>query len=81
MQQTLLEQGLDLMLFGMGAVCVFLTLLVYCTRFMSTVVTRYFPEQEPAIAPKAPTTSSTSQPVDATTLAVIQDAIRQHRAK
>ena len=37
---TLLEEGINLMLFGMGFVFVFLTLLVFVTSLMSRIVTK-----------------------------------------
>lgn len=77
MQQSLLQQGTDLMMYGMGTVFVFLTLLVVGTIIMSTVVARYFAEEpEPVAAPKGD-----GAPVNARTLAVIQAAIQSHRAK
>jgi oxaloacetate decarboxylase gamma subunit len=80
MQQTIMEQGFDLMIFGMGAVFVFLTLLVFLTRLMSWFVNRYIPEPEQPI-PVEPVKPASSNIVDPKVLAVIQDAIRQHRAK
>ena len=38
MQTTLIDQGLDLMLYGMGTVFVFLTILVFATALMSRIV-------------------------------------------
>ncbi len=76
MEQTLVSQGLDLLIFGMGGVYVFLAMLVVCTLLMSRVVMRFFPEAPLlAEAPVVPT----QEPVAATTLKVIQEAIRQHR--
>ncbi len=82
MQPSILEQGFDLMLFGMGTVFVFLTLLVFATRIMSWAVNRFFPEPEPIMAasPAQPSPGSTAA-VDPKVLAVIQEAIHQHRAK
>lgn len=81
MQPSVLEQGVDLMLFGMGTVFVFLTLLVFSTRLMSWAVNRFFPE--PALTPARSANSATPSltPVDPKVIAVIQDAIHQHRAK
>lgn len=80
MQSTLLEQALDLLIFGMGTVFVFLALLVVAINLMSRFMGTYFPDAivpEPfAPKPKAPTDT-----IDNTTLAVIQAAIRQHRDK
>ncbi|MFL0804472.1 MAG: OadG family protein [Agarilytica sp.] len=82
MKDSLFQQGLDLLFFGMGTVFIFLTLLVVTVSLMSYVVRRYFAEPEPAVfdvADIAPQESSGA--VDATKLLIIQDAIYQHRAK
>ena len=44
---TLLQQGLELMLISMGVVFSFLIVLVGCTNLMSWFVNRYFPEAVP----------------------------------
>ncbi len=47
-RELLLEQvnnGLILLVIGMGTVFLFLTLLVFTTKFMSRIITRYFPEK------------------------------------
>lgn len=79
MQQTLLEQGLDLLIFGMGTVLVFLLLLVVAINAMSRLIATYFPEPE-ALSTQPPRPSATASPVDDTTLAIIKAAIAQHRA-
>jgi oxaloacetate decarboxylase (Na+ extruding) subunit gamma len=43
METSLLLQGVQLMLVGMGTVFVFLTLLVFATRAMSALVLRWQP--------------------------------------
>ncbi|TQV66696.1 oxaloacetate decarboxylase gamma chain [Exilibacterium tricleocarpae] len=81
-QETLLQQGVNLMLLGMGTVFVFLTLLVIAMTLMSAIVQRYFREPEPEVA--APGTGSTptrSPAGDTQLLAVIKAAIDQHRGK
>lgn len=75
MQEDIIQQGVDLMLYGMGTVFTFLTLLVIITGIMSSVVTRFFPEAEKPLAP-AP-----AGQVDARTMAVIKAAIEQHRKR
>lgn len=78
---TLLEQGIELMLIGMGVVFSFLIVLVVLTTLMSSVINRFFPEASlTAGAPPQPL-PSISAPVDAVTLRVIEDAVRQHRAR
>ena len=80
MQATLLEQALDLLIFGMGTVFVFLTLLVFAVNLMSRFIQTFFPEPVIEEAPVA-TRKTASDAIDPTTLAVIQAAIRQHRDK
>jgi len=77
MQQEIIQQGADLMLYGMGTVFTFLTLLVIITGIMSSLVTRFFPEAEKPVAP----VSVPAGQVDARTLAVIKAAIEQHRKR
>lgn len=50
--ENLLSEGLTLMIFGMGFVFVFLTLLVFVTKTMSSLVNKYFPEAAPVAKPK-----------------------------
>lgn len=75
-----LAQGLDLMMVGMGTVFTFLIVLVFLTTFMSTMVNRFFPEAAPEKATQ-PQAKPASGNVDPVTLAVISDAIKQHRAR
>lgn len=69
MQAGLLEQGLTLMLVGMGTVFVFLTLLVAATTLMSTLTARLSP------APAA------ESPVSDEEVAAISAAINRHRQR
>lgn len=79
MQETIMQQGLDLTLFGMGTVFVFLTVLVIATAIMSSIVQRFFPEPEPPIASAAgPASTGVTDPK---LLAIIKAAIEQHRKK
>ena len=78
MQQDIVAQGVELMLFGMGSVVVFLALLVVATSAMSAFVDSYFPESQPAPAaarPPAPRPGS----VDSEVVAAITAAVHQHR--
>jgi oxaloacetate decarboxylase gamma subunit len=81
MQATIMAQGVDLMLYGMGSVFVFLTLLVFATRAMSWAVNRFFPEPIRVVAKSSlPLVATANTPVDPKVLLIIQDAVRQHRA-
>ena len=80
MQESLWAQGIDLMLFGMGTVFVFLTLLVIVTMIMSAIVSKYLAEDPDAELASVPNANSAA-PVSKTTLAVIQAAIQAHRSK
>lgn len=79
MNANLLSQGLELLVYGMGTVVVFLTLLVFATRLMSLLIQRFFPEA-PLVAPKR-----SARPPEASLapspelLAAIAAAVHQHR--
>jgi oxaloacetate decarboxylase gamma subunit len=76
----LLSQGVELMLLGMGLVFTFLVVLIFATAAMSGAVNRFFPEApEPDPQPLSP--AATGPEVPPRTLAAIQEAIRQHRAR
>jgi len=85
MADTLMQQGTDLMLFGMGSVLVFLTMLVIAMVAMSALVRRWFAEPAPVPTNKqAPGTGQSSRPasqVSEKKLAIIKAAIEQHRAR
>ena len=74
MTGSLVAQGFALMLYGMGTVLLFLTLLVLVTTFMSRCVTRFFPE------PVAPDTPSAPAPQDEAIVAVITAAVHRYRS-
>lgn len=78
MQDPLVQQGIDLMIYGMGTVFVFLTLLVTVTWIMSVVMGRYFPEPE---QPESLETTDAAPAVNSHILSVIQEAINQHRGR
>jgi oxaloacetate decarboxylase gamma subunit len=50
-ETNLLNEGLTLMLFGMGFVFVFLTILVFVTALMSKIITKY--EKTAGVIPDA----------------------------
>ncbi|MEP5766424.1 MAG: OadG family transporter subunit [Halieaceae bacterium] len=75
MEATLIDQGVELMLFGMGTVITFLTLLVIVTSVMSALLRRFAPE------PVADETTGSAAATDSTLLAVIAAAIHKHRSR
>lgn len=75
MDSTLIEQGFDLMLYGMGIVFTFLTLLVFTTTLMSAIIQRWFPQKEEPVAAPKPKTNNISP----LTLKIIQAALDKHR--
>lgn len=81
---NLFSEGLTLLIFGMGFVFVFLTLLVFATNLMSRLVTKYCPEPVKAPAkPRAPApvaAQSAGQPSDEV-VAVITAAVQHYRSK
>ena len=53
----MIEQGLELVLFGMGTVFVFLTMLVFVTSLMSTLVLKFsapIPQSSKAVSGSDP---------------------------
>jgi len=79
----LMLEGINLMVIGMGAVFLFLTLLVFTTTLMSKLVNKFAP---PAPAPAAkPVIAASPNPPnqvsDGQLLAVISAAIHRHRSR
>jgi oxaloacetate decarboxylase gamma subunit len=82
MQDTLIDQGINLMLFGMGTVFVFLTILVFATSLMSKVVNRLVPQEEPTPSSSPVNTPSTEpHAVSPNIVSAIQKAIAEHRQR
>lgn len=91
MADRLMQQGTDLMLFGMGSVLVFLTMLVIAMVAMSALVRRWFAEPEPVPtknrasgAGQSSGPASRAKPASQISdkkLAIIKAAIEQHRAR
>lgn len=75
--KIMMTEGLNLMLYGMGTVFVFLTLLVGCTLVMSAVVGRFVPAEQPATDNR----THTGKFPDQRLISVIEAAIAQHRHK
>lgn len=76
-----LVEGVELMLFGLGLVFLFLVLLIASIRLMTAVLKR-FDVHEAINAPVTATSkTAASAPIDADTLSAIRLAIQQHRAR
>ena len=73
---VLIEQGVDLMLYGMGTVFIFLTLLVIITALMSAVVQRWLPDDEMDVS-----SSKAESNVDARIVTIIEAALAKHRCR
>ncbi|MBR7889793.1 OadG family protein [Marinomonas sp. A79] len=76
----LLEDGIGLMILGMGFVFLFLVVLIFATGYMSRLLNHLFPEVLVQKAPVTTTRSPAATGVDAQMTAVITAAVHQHRA-
>lgn len=76
----IIGEGFTLLVFGMGFVVVFLTLLVIATTFMSRILMRFEPVPLP-LAPKNNQSSATAnrQANDPVLVAVMSAAIKKYR--
>ncbi|WP_049721295.1 OadG family protein [Gilvimarinus polysaccharolyticus] len=81
MQNILLQQGMDLMIYGMGTVLVFLTLLVIATVIMSRFVTRFFPDPIVAEPLRSAPQAGRDVALDPAIRSAIEKAIELHRAR
>jgi oxaloacetate decarboxylase gamma subunit len=80
MDESLLRQGLDLMLFGMLTVVLFLSLLVLATSALSALVRRFAPPAPvPAPAAAAPGSAVPANGPSPAVVAAIGAAIARHR--
>lgn len=77
MSGGILEQGLNLMAFGMGTVFIFLTLLVIATSMMSSFIGKFFPE---AIQESEPSHGSAKQKEEQQVVSAIMAAIKLYRS-
>lgn len=82
MQGTIMAQGVELMLYGMGSVVMFLALLVVATTAMSAAIGRFFAETQPQpLSRPAPPAGPVPADADAETVAVISAAIHRYRSR
>ena len=76
MDSHLMAESVDLLLYGVGVVFLFLILLVAATSVMSVLINRFFPE---VLSEPEPGSPGNPAPVDALTLKIIQAALDKHR--
>lgn len=81
MQGDIVAQGVELMVYGMGTVVLFLAALVLATAGMSEFISRYFPQPEPppVTARERGNGKAAAHELDPGVVAVITAAIHQHR--
>ncbi len=82
-EDELFMQGVELMLFGVSAVVIFLSLLVLAIGLASQVILRFFPQPAESTAVAQRRTSAAPAAaeslLDAERIAVITAAVHQHR--
>ncbi|SIS46623.1 OadG family protein [Neptunomonas antarctica] len=77
---NLLSEGLTLMVFGMGFVFMFLTLLVVVTTCMSKLVVKYGPAPQLKAAPSRAAVPVAAQVNSDELVAVITAAVHKYRS-
>lgn len=80
--ENLISEGFSLMIFGMGFVFVFLTLLVYATTGMSKLVVKYIPEPAPKLKSSASRSTVAAKAAGSNdeVVAVLAAAVHKFRA-
>ena len=79
MTGNLLQQGLELTIYGMGTVFVFLVMLIFATRGMSRLAIRFGDSETSEASITAETVRTTNSHESSELIAVITAAIQQHR--
>ncbi|MFQ3324195.1 MAG: oxaloacetate decarboxylase gamma subunit [Pseudomonadales bacterium] len=79
-QVSLMQQGIDLMLFGMGTVFTFLMVLIGAILVMSALVKLMVGDQLVNQPPTNARVSNSNKPAQGELTAVIMAAIEQHKA-
>lgn len=77
MQHSLMQQGIDLLIFGMGTVFIFLAVLVVATTVMSKLVRRFDKPAPVAVQPGPGKVVAE----DTELIAVISAALKKHRSR
>ncbi len=81
MQENLFQQGVELMIYGMGTVFVFLVVLIGVTVTMSAIVQRFFPDTSETIVPNTQGPMSSDNNNDEQLVAVITAAVHKYRSR
>ena len=76
MHHDILNESMQLLIYGMGTVFVFLYLLILATQLMSRLVQRFAPEAEPVAPVKR---ASGTHAVDPNVVAAIGLAVQEFR--
>ncbi|HAU67593.1 MAG: OadG family protein [Arenicella sp.] len=78
MEPDLIQQGVSLLIYGMGTVFVFLTVLVFATKTMSLLVRKFAPQENIAVAANSPSnTTPSSKPNNPDINDDVRSAIKQ----
>lgn len=81
MEETLLQQGLELMVFGMGTVFLFLAVLVVVTIAMSSLLQRFIPATPVDKTVDQVASPSTAANNDQQLMAVLSAAVHKYRSR
>jgi len=79
MNMSLMEMSVNLMLYGMGVVCLFLIVAVFAIFAMSNILNRFF--QPPAVETVATSDEFPATKVDQQVVKAIQLALDKHRGR
>ncbi|MBE9396348.1 OadG family protein [Pontibacterium sp. N1Y112] len=78
--ENIVSEGINLMIFGMGFVVVFLTLLVFATTAMSKLVAKIAPEQPQPKPVKAKAAPAAAAGNNDELIAVMTAAVHKYRS-
>jgi oxaloacetate decarboxylase gamma subunit len=77
---SLISQGINLAMFGMGTVFVFLTLLIFATHLMSYLINRFWIESpDSAVSSTPDELNAPPAGPSRQTIAIIAAVLREHR--
>jgi len=79
MQANMMSDAIQLLVYGMGTVFVFLFLLVLATRAMSSLVMRFSPVVEPSSAVPTPVSHAVNPEVVQAIALAVQEYRKDHR--